>query len=341
MSEGSGSVEEYVADKTLEKSGVEEDIKEMVKKSILERKKEKKEPPIDKFKKMFGIETEPIKVKLPNETLNELFSQYFSIEMLKTLKNSNSTSDEDDEYAKKLARDIALIKAASGGGSQEIETLKRELEYLRAELQKKEKEALVAEVTKRIEDLDKKYADMFQQIMASLQQNQQPQTAQEQKSPASQISELAKFIEDLSNALSTLGIKVVKPSEAPPQSLDVESIKGYLEKMGYEIRPTKLSKDEVQKMLKEQEERLKAELENMYRQQYDAEKMKQITNLISEFFRTVGSKLAEIPLEEKRLKLAREVQQVMQQGVSEGGAEVASGGATEGATESGASLQSY
>jgi hypothetical protein len=68
--------------------------------------------------------------------------------------------------------------------------------------------------------------------------------------------------------------------------------------------------------------------------------MKQITNLISEFFRTVGSKLAEIPLEEKRLKLAREVQQVMQQGVGEGGAEVASG-ATEGATESGASLQSY
>ncbi|MBO3801774.1 MAG: hypothetical protein JTT12_05600 [Candidatus Brockarchaeota archaeon] len=296
-------VEEKVAEKIAEKATKDEETKEAIKEAIKSLSK-KKEPALEKVKKILGIEVEPVKVNLNNEAYSNIIAQAMQLESLRALRSS---TDEEDDFARKLAREVALIRAVSSSGNEETSELKKEIEALKQRLEEEREKRMIESISsalaQKVDELTKLYDQRFAELQAQI-SSLQPKEPKESNT-ASKITEIAKMIEEMKQAFSSIGIKVVTPSEAPPTS--IEEMKAYLEKSGFEVKPLSISKEELEKMLKEREEKLKEELEREYREKYDKEKLAKITEIITNFFNTVGLKLAEAPVEEKRLKLAQEI----------------------------------
>jgi len=289
----------------------EEEFRNMIKEMIMRRAKETKpkESTMEKVKKILGIEFEPIKVK--PEVSADYLSPLIQLEALRSLRDDK----DDDEFLKDITKYVTVIKAIMGGNNEEVAALRQELAALREQMEKKEREEMMAMFTQKIDELNRSYGEKFAQIMEKFEsivsmiaeRNQTPQ-----KTPIDNLTEAINLINKLKESLSALGIKLVSPSEMPPTNLDPDQLKQYLEKMGYEVKPIKISKEELERMLKEQEERIRKQVETELKGKYDTAVVQAVENIFTEFLRSVGSKIAEIPVEEKRLKLAQQVQEVMQ-----------------------------
>jgi DNA-binding transcriptional MerR regulator len=326
-----GSPEEIVASEALKKMSIDDKTREAVKGLIARNltAPPKKESVLQKVKEALGIEVEP--PKIASESTGNIFSYLIQMKAMDALKGS---SDSEDSSMVKLAKELAVVKMMMGSESNpQVQALQQELQIIRQKLEEKEKQEFYNAISNALKEIDERHSkemEALRKMIEALSSNI-GQPPEEQKNPIMQLSDLINILSETIQSLEKIGIKVIKPSEAPPQTLDIETMKEYLSKFGYEVKSQHLTKEEVQEMLEEERKRIEERL----KQQYDEKKIETVKEILTEFLRSVGTKLAEIPVEEKRVKLYEKVKQMQE------GGEVQSGEQYEAQPGPTAGVQSY
>jgi hypothetical protein len=310
-------VEEEVMDKAIDETNFNDKAKDLLR--LLAKEKKPNQNVMDKIKEALGVEVEP--PKLVAQSTQEVLAPIIQLKAIDALKHGGGDDDDISKYIK-YAILIKLINPSEN--NQQVAALQQQLQAIQQKLdetEKREFQNVLSETLKSlITELDQRYSKQFEALTQAIEAiNSRLSVPNEPSSPASQISSIMEEINSIISGLEKIGIKVIKPSEATPIG-DIDSLKKYLSQLGYEIRPTQLTREEVSKIIEEEKKKIEEDL----KKQYDDKQAERIKEVILAFLNTVGSKLAEIPLEKERMTLAQEIQTVQAaQNIAQGGAQSA------------------
>jgi len=165
--------------------------------------------------------------------------------------------------------------------NQQLNALKQEIEELRRAKLTEELQQAFQPVLERVEKLSS-VAEELRHRVEELERGGRPQEVSAQQSA---VKELRSQFEELRDAVNTLrelaeamGYKVVRPgAESLPDPEVFERVKEFAERFGYELRPKTVTWEEVERRIREVEERYERmlrEVQEQERRRYE-EKLKE------------------------------------------------------------------
>jgi gas vesicle protein len=252
------------------------------------------------------------------------------------------TTDPFQRQMMSLAGGLATIRALLSGDQQgqelvsklleRIDKLNEQIQQMREAKTREEFESFANTVTETVKSISEEVSALKKRIEELA---NKPSTPPEHGNPlkavSSQLSDFKEAITSLADALSALGFKVVKPGEKPPvHEISDEELKRAAEARGYELKPKALTWDEVNRILREREMRLKKwfkkRLEKEVRlKELEAKKWESASAAIVEGFRLV----------KKLLKPGTEHEGELEEAIEEKYAEGGAGGGVQEAQQSG------
>jgi DNA repair exonuclease SbcCD ATPase subunit len=168
-----------------------------------------------------------------------------------------------------LAGGLATIRALLSGDQQSsqlvekllerIDKLNEQIQQMREAKTREEFERFASEVNKTLESTTSEVSELKKRLeeLAS-KPSTPPERANPLKAISSQLGEFKEAVTALADALSALGWKVVKPGERTPiHEISDEELRKVAESRGYELKPKALTWEEVDRLMREREERLK------------------------------------------------------------------------------------
>jgi uncharacterized protein YukE len=179
------------------------------------------------------------------------------------------TADPFQRQMVSLAGGLATIKALLGSDQQSqqliekllerIDKLNEQIQQMREAKTREEFESFADTVTETVKSISDEVSALKRRIeeLAS-----KPSTPVEHSNPlravTTQLSDFKDAITALADTLSALGFRVVKPGEKPPaHEMPDEELRRVAEMRGYELRPKALTWDEVNRIIRERELKLK------------------------------------------------------------------------------------
>jgi uncharacterized protein YaaR (DUF327 family) len=246
-----------------------------------------------------------------------------------------------------LAGGLATIRALLSNDQQslqlveklleKVDKLNEQIQQLREAKTKEEFESFVNTVNETVKSISEEVSALKKRVeeLAS-----KPSAPLEHQNPlktiSSQLSEFKEAITALADALNALGWKVVKPGERPPiTEVSDEELRKIAESRGYELRPKALTWEEVDRFMREREERLKRwfkrRLEREVRlKELEAKKWESISAALVEGFRLLRRLLRPEHEYEGELEAAIE-ERYSEGGIGGGGVQEAQQGGSTGA----------
>jgi len=201
--------------------------------------------------------------KMP-EQMQQAIAPVLGYALLKHL-----TADPFQRQMMSLVGGLATIKALLGSDQQSqqlvekllerIDNLNEQIQQMREAKSREEFERFASEVNKTLEAITGEVSELKKKLeeLAS-----RPSTPPEHINPlkavTTQLSDFKDAITALAETLTALGFKVVKPGEKPPiHEIPDEELRRVAEMRGYELKPKALTWEEVDRLVREREMKLK------------------------------------------------------------------------------------
>jgi len=168
-----------------------------------------------------------------------------------------------------LAGGLATIRALLSSDQQSqqlvekllerIDKLNEQIQQMREAKTREELESFTSTVTETVKSISEEVSVLKRRIEElSSRPSTPPEHSNPLKAVTTQLSDFKDAITALAETLSALGFRVVKPGEKPPvHEIPDDELRRVAEMRGYELKPKALTWDEVNRIIRERELRLK------------------------------------------------------------------------------------
>jgi uncharacterized protein YaaR (DUF327 family) len=200
--------------------------------------------------------------KMP-ETMQKTIAPVLGYALLRQL-----TTDPFQRQMVSLAGGLATIKALLSSDQQSqqlvekllerIDNLNEQIQQMREAKTREELESFTSTVTETVKSISDEVSALKKRIEELSSKPSTPLEHNPLKAVTTQLSDFKDAITALAETLSALGFRVVKPGEKPPvHEIPDEELRRVAEMRGYELKPKALTWDEVNRIIRERELRLK------------------------------------------------------------------------------------